>query len=176
MARYQSRIPIVDRNHPESWGKDDITGLPVMHNDMIKQMEFGRGGSGGLGWTGFMVHYKDADQPNPQLMPVRVPPDPIPIPNPRILQFIELPPIPSGIVINTVAPTTITLTWTVVPIAQTYVVGWTSIWSYGESGYLNGLTYTITNLSPGNTYLIGVASSNAQGQSAFSEPLSVTTG
>ena len=38
--KYRQMIPIVDPRHPEAWGRDDLTGLPVMHNDMIMQMEY----------------------------------------------------------------------------------------------------------------------------------------
>jgi len=186
MSKYRGRIPIVDQFHPESWGRDDITGLPVMHQDMVKQMEYI---GNGLSWTGLMVHYKDADEPNPQLIPPIIPPDPIPIANPRILQLLELPPIPSGLAAITITNTTIELTWNPVVIAQSYVLVWSSQYTGNEVDAIALPTYTITNLSPGNTYAIAVATvcnyprrvinvltpQEAIGQSAFCNPIVVTT-
>lgn len=179
--RYRGRIPIVDPDHPEAWGKDDITGLPVMHEDMIKQMEYI---GNGLAWTGFMVHHKDADQPNPQLIPPRLKPDPLPIPNPRYLQYPELPQIPTGLVVTASTSTSITVSWDLVPAIPSYVVGWTSIWSYGETrGILPAdLPFEITGLAAGNTYQVSVASTanntsdltNEFTTSAFSSPISIT--
>jgi hypothetical protein len=174
--RYRGRIPVIDIDHPEAWGKDDITGLPVMHTDMIKQMEYI---GNGLAWTGFMVHHKDADQPNPQLIPPRLKPDPLPVDNPRYLQFPELPTIPTGLTISGFTSTSITVTWDAVPGIPTYVVGWASIWSSGETRSIVSETYPIIGLSPGNTYNVSVAStannsSNKFTTSAFSSPVSVT--
>jgi hypothetical protein len=178
-VRYRGRIPVVDPDHPEAWGKDDITGLPVMHTDMIKQMEYI---GNGLAWTGFMVHHKDADQPNPQLIPPRLKPDPLPIDNPRYLQFPELPSIPTGLTVTGFTSTSITVTWDQVPGIPSYVIGWTSIWSFGETRGIVPTTYTINGLSPGNTYAVAVASTanntsettNEFTTSAFSPVISVT--
>ena len=178
-TRYRGRIPVIDPDHPEAWGKDDITGLPVMHTDMVKQMEYI---GNGIAWTGFMVHYKDADQPNPQLIPPRLKPDPVPVSNPRYLQFPELPQIPTGLTVTSVTSTSITVSWAQVPGIPTYVVGWSSIWSFGETRGIVPESYVILGLSPGNTYNVSVASTanNTSQQtsefttSAFSNPVSVT--
>ena len=177
--KYRQMIPIVDPRHPEAWGRDDLTGLPVMHNDMIMQMEYI---GSGLQWTGFMVHYKDADQPNPQLIPPRLKPDPVPIDNPRYLQFPELPAIPSNLAVSATTSTSITVTWDIVPGILAYSVQWNSIYVTGTESGVATNTYTITNLTPGNTYLVSVASIGDNTStltaefttSAFSNPVSTT--
>lgn len=190
MSKYRGRIPIVDQFNPDAWGKDDITGLPVMHGDMVKQMEFI---GNGLAWTGMMVHHKDADEPNPQLMPPIIPPDPVPIRNPRILQFLELPDIPTGLMSPSNTSTTIDVTWNAVIGAQSYVLEWGSIWNTGTATITavpNVIpTYTIPTLAAETTYGIAVATvilyppstspympaNELIGQSAFSDPILVTT-
>lgn len=189
--RYRGRIPYVNPDSPESWGRDDYTGLPVMHPDMIKQMEYI---GNGLAWTGFMVHYKDADQPNPQKIPPRLKVDPVPIPNPRYLKLEQAAKIPnkgvvpevgtliSGVMITGTTSTSITITWDLQPYVQAYVVGWDSIHINGEERGIIPLTYTITGLSPGNTYRVYVASTadnsspyaNQFSTSAFSVPVQTT--
>lgn len=176
---YRGRIPEIDPDCPQSWGKDDITGLPVMHRDMVKQMEYI---GNGLAWTGFMVHYKDADQPNPQLIPPRLKVDPVPIDNPRYLQFPELPTIPTGLSIVSTTSSTIVVSWEAIPGIPSYVVGWTSKWGAGEERGIVPSTYTITNLASGNIYSVSVASTANDSTeylsefttSAFSQPVSAT--
>jgi len=187
----KGRIPIVDPDRPEAWGRDDYTGLPVMHTDLIKQMEYI---GNGLAWTGFMVHYKDADQPNPQKIPPRLKVDPVPIPNPRYLTLPQTPLIPNkgvnpvsgstltSVLITGTTSTSITITWEFVPNVQAYVVGWDSIHAKGETRGIIPLTYTITGLSPGNTYNVQVASTGNNSTSytsqfttsAFSAPVRTT--
>ena len=153
--RYRGRIPYVDPDNPQSWGKDDYSGLPVMHTDLVKQMEFI---GNALAWTGFMVHYKDYSQPNPQKIPARLKPDPVPIPNPRYLKLTQAPIIPSGLKITGSTSTSITVEWDFVENVQAYVVGWASLHAKGETRGIIPLTYTITGLSPGNTYNVYIAS------------------
>lgn len=183
VARYKSRIPEVDPDNPQSWGRDDITGLPVMVPDMVKQMEYG---PQGLYWTGFMVHHKDADEPNPQLVPPRLKPDPVPILNPRIFYRPQLPQVPTGVSTTAIASTTITITWKIVvasgslPAADSYVVQVIDYYDTSITFTFEGIVtppYTITGLSGGNTYNIQVASTTDNiGTSAFSyPPLLVTT-
>lgn len=52
----------------------------VAHRDLIKQMEYC---GSGLRWTGFYVHHKFADQPNPQNLVPYIRLDPVPLPNAR---------------------------------------------------------------------------------------------
>ena len=173
-------IPIIDPNNPQSWGKDDKTGLPVMHPDMVKQYEYI---GNGLAWTGFMVHYKDADQPNPQLIPPRLKVDPIPIPNVRYLQFPELPNIPNNLAVASVTSTTVSLTWDAVTLVDAYAVKWASNYASGETTDILNNSYTITNLTPGTQYLVYVASIGDNtstvtiefSTSAFSDPIFATT-
>lgn len=188
--RYRGRIPYVDPENPQSWAKDDYTGLPVMADDRVKQMEYI---GNGLAWTGFMVHYKDADQPNPQKIPPRLRPDPIPISNPRYLELTVVPPVPntgttkngtlvSSVTVTGTTSTSITVTWEPVITAQAYVVGWNSIHAQGEVRGIIPTTYTITGLTPGNSYAIGVASTanntspytNRFSTGSFSAPVQTT--
>ena len=193
--RYRGRIPYVDPDNPQSWGRDYYTGLPVMHPDMIKQMEYI---GVGLAWTGFMVHFKDADQPNPQKIPPRLKVDPVPIPNPRYLTIQDLPAVPdkgvtpnvgsliTGVTLVDFTSTSISITWIPIQGAQAYVVSWYNTYSSGETRGVIGVNYTITGLSPGLSYLVQVASTsdnsvnpvtgvdNSQfSTSAFSAPINV---
>lgn len=184
-------IPYVDPDNPQSWGRDDYTGLPVMHPDMVKQMEyFGTG----LAWTGFMVHHKDADQPNPQKIPPRLKVDPVPIPNPRYLIIQDLPLVPdagtvvntgsliTGVTITATTSTSISISWISIQGAQAYVVSWYNNFSKNEVRGVIGTTYTITNLAPGNPYFVQVASTSDNSTptasefstSAFSVPVYTT--
>lgn len=182
MSRWHSDVPIVDWDNPKSWGKDDITGLPVMHNDMIKQMEYG---PLGLYWTGFMVHFADADQPNPQLVPPRLRPDPVPIMNPRHFTQRVLPNIPTGLARSgTITQTTIPITWTPVTSGlqvNSYVVNCVSFFNPNITNLtFQDITsfspYTISGLTSGSQYLISVASvNNVTGQSAYCSQISLTT-
>lgn len=175
----RGRIPIVDPDNPQAWGKDDLTGLPVMHTDMVRQMEYI---GNGLAWTGFMVHYKDADQPNPQLIPPRLKVDPVPIKNPRYLLIPQLPLIPTNLAATAISSTEISVTWTAVAGIPSYVVGWDSTYNTAETTNILTPSYTITGLTPGSTYLIQVASTanNSSTEniqfttSAFSDPVSVS--
>lgn len=174
-VKYRSRIPEVDWDNPQAWGRDDLTGLPVMHNDMVKVMEYG---PQGLYWTGFLSHFKDADEPNPQLVPPRLRPDPVPVPNPRYFARPELPQIPTGLAEVSRGETTITVTWDLVVLdVDSYVILCTSEHtSFNFPGVVTP-PYTITSLAPGNTYAIQIASTNDDvGTSAFSSPpILVTT-
>ena len=179
--KYKSRIPEIDPENPQSWGRDDITGLPVMQTDMIKQMEYG---PQGLYWTGFLVHWKDADEPNPQLVPPRLKPDPVPIANPRIFYRPQLPLVPQNVQVETITTDTVTISWSLslasgdIPAADSYIILAANY--YDPSNYIQASSitspYTITDLVPGNTYNIAVAAvTDNIGTSAFSyPPLQVT--
>lgn len=175
----QGRIPIVDPENPQSWGRDDYTGLPIMMPDAIKQMEYI---GNGLAWTGFMVHYKDADQPNPQLIPPRLKVDPVPIKNPRFMPVAKSAAIPTDLAATAISSTEISVTWTAVAGIPAYVVGWNSSYNYGETTNILTPNYTITGLTPGSYYLVQVASTADNSTvediqfttSAFSDPVAVT--
>lgn len=163
MTRYRGRIPIVDPDNPRPWGRDDITGLPVMHDDMVKQMEFI---GTGLAWTGFLVHHSDADQPNPQLMPPRLPIDPVTISNPRFFKlpkllpppFIATPNNPDGFRVTGSTIDSVTLAWIVVPLAQAYVIAWESMTQQGIATQIIGNTFTVTGLAASTQYFFVIAS------------------
>lgn len=73
----------VDKDNPEAVGICDYSGFVFPRKDLIRQMEW-RGNR--LVWTGFLVGRPYVDQPNPQLRPPILPPDPIPVINPRLPQ------------------------------------------------------------------------------------------
>jgi len=193
-VKYKSRIPEIDWDNPQSWARDDITGLPVMHPDMIKQMEYG---PQGLYWTGFMVHFKDADEPNPQLVPPRLKPDPVPIANQRYFYRPQLPQVPANFAVVSVVGADITVTWDLVyasghtPSATNYNILAVDFYNqsiYYEFGFTNDPAlptpplivtppFTLTGLSSGSTYNIQIASVTENiGASAYSyPPLLVTT-
>lgn len=171
-VKYRGQIPLVDPNNPQSWGKDDITGLPVMHPDMVKQMEWG---PQGLYWTGFMVHFKDADEPNPQLVPPRLKPDPLPILNPRHFYRPELPNVPTGLAVVSITSDSIEVTWDLVTTGnisvQSYVISCFSQYTLFTFEGIIAPPYTIQGLAPLNEYTIQIASTNNDiGTSSFSYP------
>lgn len=71
----------VDADSPMALGICDKTGFVFKRMDLVRQMEW-RGNS--LIWTGFMVGKPYVDQPNPQLRPPILPPDPVPVKDPRL--------------------------------------------------------------------------------------------
>lgn len=70
----------IEKNNPLAVGRCDQSGFLCRRADLKKQMEF-RGN--GLVWTGFWVHKRFLDKPNPQLLTPRVFADPYPITMPR---------------------------------------------------------------------------------------------
>jgi hypothetical protein len=65
---------------PRAIGTCDYSGFLVQHSSLIKQMEYS---GAGLVWTGYYVHPKFADQPNPQNLSPPIVRDPKPILNAR---------------------------------------------------------------------------------------------
>lgn len=176
MSRNQGRIPYVDPLDPQSWGRDDITGLPVMHPDLVKYYEYM---GTGLQWTGFMTHYKDVDQPNPQLIPPNLPVDPIPIQNPRYLILAQTPPVPVNIAVQNITANSAEITWTNIQGISSYSVLLTTTWGYYNAEIATESPYTFTLLVPNQTYFVQVASQSAPAdggalntptQSAYSFP------
>lgn len=168
----QGRIPIVDPLNPQCWARDDLTGLPVMHTDMVKYYEYL--GGRGLVWTGFLSHQKDVDQPNPQLCPPMLRPDPVPIDNPRYLSLPVAPDVPIGLTITNITPTTAEFSWIEIPLVPSYSIVYEAPWSTTEVT-VSSSPYVLTNLIPNSTYSIQVASINSVCQSAYSNPISFTT-
>ncbi len=77
---YRGKYTKLDRKNPRGLGVCDYSGLIVRHADLRRQMEYrGRG----LVWTGFWVHYKFLDLPNPQKLTPIITMDPVPLKNPR---------------------------------------------------------------------------------------------
>lgn len=70
----------IDPDAPEALGICDYTGFVHMRKDLIRQMEW-RGNR--LLWTGYYVGKSYLDKPNPQLMSPVLPPDPVPVKDPR---------------------------------------------------------------------------------------------
>lgn len=164
MTRYRSRMPRVNPQHPDAWGRCDLSGLPVMHADMVKQYEYlGRT----LSWTGWIVNRMEADEPNPSLMPPKLFPDPLPVPNPRYFYQAKSPPVPTELRASVIDSTSIILEWDAVQDAQEYAVSWQQV---GLSGvyqdtlepwiHISETTYTLEGLTPSSTYAVAVASLN----------------
>lgn len=169
---YRGRIPIVDPDNPIAWGKDDITGLPIMHDDMVPVMQYS--GSQVI-WTGFMTHKDKVDVPQPQLAPARLRPDPVPVTNIRIFNRPTMPPIPSGLAVTSFTNTTITISWQSVSVATSYVVAWANSTSIDQIPGIETNNYTITGLAPNTYYRIEVATTYPEATSAYSSPVAVTT-
>ena len=81
----------IDTDNPEALGICDYSGFVFPRKDLIRQMEW-RGDD--LAWTGFYVGKPFADKPNEQNRTPILPPDPVPVLDPR-------PPFFSNITWNT---------------------------------------------------------------------------
>lgn len=73
----------IDEDIPQALGICDYTGFVHNRTNLVRQMEW-RGNA--LVWTGFYVGVDYADVPNEQLRPPILPPDPVPIREPRLQQ------------------------------------------------------------------------------------------
>lgn len=93
MYQPKGKYVSIDVNHPQALGYCDYTQIIHMRKDLIRQMEW-RGDA--LVWTGFYVGRDFLDTPNEQLRPPILPPDPVPILEPRGPQG-NLPYLPEGI-------------------------------------------------------------------------------
>lgn len=74
----------VDPRKPRAFGASDFSGFVYNRKDLIRQMEWA---GTSLIWTGMLVPACEADKPQPQLKAIRLPPDPVPVVNPRPLNF-----------------------------------------------------------------------------------------
>jgi hypothetical protein len=113
--RPKGKHVIVDPDSPMALGICDKTGFVFRRIDLVRQMEW-RGNA--LVWTGFMVGKPYADQPNQQLRPPILPPDPVPVQWPRTQQ-----------------PSSVYWANQSVPWSQLTVVNWVS-WGGTEDGTL----------------------------------------
>lgn len=77
---YKGKHVEIDPDNPEALGICDYTGFVHLRRDLVKQMEW-RGNA--LEWTGLYVGRDYADVPNEQLRPPILPPDPVPVIEPR---------------------------------------------------------------------------------------------
>lgn len=166
----KGRIPYVDANNPDAWGRCDKTGLPTMYQDLVPQYEyFGNT----LKWTGLMVNKNDVDEPNPQLCTPPMKPDPVPVKNPRRFPLPSQPGVPTGLYPGMITKNSIVVNWTEVANADQYAVYWQSSlgsWSTVEpingnalpqpNPVITGTIYPITGLQPSTAYVISVASLN----------------
>lgn len=73
----------IDEDEPQALGICDYTGFVHRRIDLVKQYQW-RGNS--LAWTGFYVGKDYADKPNEQSRPPILPPDPVPVIDPRLMQ------------------------------------------------------------------------------------------
>lgn len=80
MSSPKGRYVTIDIKNPEALAICDYSGLPCLHKDLVRQMEW-RGES--LVWTGLLVNKRFADIPNEQGRSPILPPDPTPVTNPR---------------------------------------------------------------------------------------------
>ncbi len=86
-VKWNARTPLViDPNDPKAVGVCDGCGWWIQHSQLKKQLEY-RGGSTPV-WNGFLVCSKCYDVPNeaPQFKRLVLPPDPVPVLNPRVEQ------------------------------------------------------------------------------------------
>ncbi len=73
----------IDQSAPQALGICDFTGFVHRRVDLVRQMEW-RGNA--IVWTGFYVGKDYASKPNEQLRPPILPPDPVPVREPRLPQ------------------------------------------------------------------------------------------
>jgi hypothetical protein len=79
-VRNHGKYTHMSKNKPRAIARCDYSGFMVQHAALIRQMEY-RGQ--GLVFTGYYVHPKFADTPQPQNLTPRIKLDPVPIRNAR---------------------------------------------------------------------------------------------
>jgi fibronectin type 3 domain-containing protein len=90
---------------------------------------------------------------------------------------VKTPSVPTGVTAATASVTSITVTWTAVEGASSYIIyGGTSSSSLAQIGTSISATYTHTGLTAATMYYYAVASVNAGGTSVKSTATSATTG
>ncbi len=80
MVSHHGKYTRIERNNPLAVGRCDYSGFLCRRADLIQQMEY-RGEN--LVPTGFLVHPRFADKPNPQMKPWVALGDPYPVYQPR---------------------------------------------------------------------------------------------
>lgn len=83
MSVPDSQYVTINPESPEALGVCDRSGFVHNRKDLVRQMEW-RGNA--LVWTGFYVGKTFLDKPNEQLRTPMLPPDPVPIMDPRPLK------------------------------------------------------------------------------------------
>lgn len=73
----------INSDTPQALGMCDYSQMVFNRKDLVRQMEW-RGNA--LVWTGFYVGRPYVDEPNQQLRPPILPPDPVPVQEPRLQQ------------------------------------------------------------------------------------------
>lgn len=76
----KGKFVTIDPDNPEALGICDYSGIIFMRKDLCRQMEW-RGDQ--LVWTGFYVGQPFVDKPNQQNRTPILPPDPVPVLDPR---------------------------------------------------------------------------------------------
>ncbi len=90
---------------------------------------------------------------------------------------VSAPAVPSGVTANAASSTSMTISWTTVSGATSYIIyGGTSSSSLAQIGTSTSTTYSHTGLTAATTYYYAVASVNAGGTSARSATASAATG
>lgn len=172
----------ISSRDPRPLAKCDQSNMIFFRDELVKDMQFI---GNKLQWTGNLVYYKFVDKPNPQGIPIKLRPDPMPVVNPRPLYFPELPPIPEDLAVEDFNETIIILNWTPVKEAQNYVIYW-------RNNFINTNTlimqpnevvsppWVIEGFMENTTYIFTIASINSISDGSFnvsgqSPPLTVTT-
>lgn len=82
---YNGKFAHFDPKNPKPYAQCDGSGMLVMHEDLRWYKEYA---GDGLINSGYLVHYRFLDKPNPQNLAPLVYLDPIPIENPRPSPYI----------------------------------------------------------------------------------------
>src|SRR5262245_6754554 len=77
----------LDPRRPKAYARCDFGGETTLLCDLHKQYEWA---GTQLVWTGMLVCKEHLDKPQPQLKAIRLPPDPVPVKNPRPWNFSQI--------------------------------------------------------------------------------------
>jgi hypothetical protein len=81
IVRGRRQRPVISAQDPRALALCDFCGFLVNHDTLQRDMQY-RGGSAPV-WTGFLVCGKCRDVPQPYYQKQVLPPDPVPVVNPR---------------------------------------------------------------------------------------------
>lgn len=85
-TRAHGKYTKMSRTSPRGIATCDFSGLMTRHADLVRQMEYS---GSGLYWTGFMVHPKFSQAPQPQNLAPLIRLDPVPLEIPRPDSIVE---------------------------------------------------------------------------------------